>query len=360
MKVIFTIKNINYLAGTERVTSILSNALVERGHEVGVISLIGAGEEPFYKFDPRVKLYYLAPPKDKHLFPYRDIRRSREMRKILLSEQPDCVIFVDSGRSYVNLPAAKGFPTITWEHLNIKACNGPKRRLSRILAVKHTDAIVSLTKGDAADYVTMFGAPVSICMPNPVTIDTARKCDLNNKRVLAVGRLDDQKGFDMLLDAWAQIERREGWSLRIIGNGKRERQLRDQISSLGIGESVEIVPPTKDMVSEYTGASIYAMSSRYEGLPLVLIEAMSLGLPIVSFDCEKGPRDIVVPGVTGELVPAEDVQGLAASLEKLMNDPAKLKEYSKASVKESGKYDLDAIVTRWEELIKETIANHKG
>jgi len=359
MKIIFTIKNINYLAGTERVTSILSNALVERGHQVGVISLIGEGQEPFYKFDPRVSLFYLAPPVDKHLFPYRDIRRSRKMREILLSEKPDCVIFVDSGRSYVNLPAAKGFPTITWEHLNIKACNGPKRRLSRILAVKHTDAIVSLTKGDADDYVTMFGAPVSICMPNPVTIDTAKKSKLENKRVLAVGRLDDQKGFDMLLDAWAMIQKRDGWSLRIIGNGKRSKELHAQIAKLGIGDSVEIVPPTKDMVSEYTSASIYAMSSRYEGLPLVLIEAMSLGLPIVSFDCEKGPRDIVVPGVTGELVPPENVPALAASLENLMNNSAKLKAYSTSSIVESEKYNLDAIVTRWEELIANVVSSHK-
>lgn len=360
MKIFFTIKNINYLAGTERVTSILSNALVSRGHEVGIISLIGSGEEPFYSFDERVKLYYLAPPKDRHIFPFRDLRRIRCMRKILLKENPDCVVFVDSGRSYVNVPAAKGFPTITWEHLNIKACNGPKRRLSRILAVKYTDVIVSLTKGDAADYETMFGAPVSICMPNPVTIDTTKKCSLSGKRVLAVGRLDDQKGFDMLLDAWSRIKNREGWSLRIIGSGKRYRALMSQIAILGIGDSVEILPPTKDMIKEYTEASIYAMSSRYEGLPLVLIEAMSLGLPIVSFDCEKGPRDIIVPGVTGELVEDANVEKLALSIEKLMNNAQLLKSYSDASLIEAEKYNLNSIVERWEELVKRTIEIHNS
>ncbi len=362
MKVFFTIKNINFFAGTERVTALLANELVARGYEIGIISLVGEGKKPFFTFDNRVKLFYLSAPKDHHIFPFRDLRRIRKMKAILRQEKPDCVIFVDSGRSFVNVPASKGIPSITWEHLNIRACNGPKRRLSRVLAVKYTDCIVSLTSGDADDYVTMFGAErsKSLCMPNPITIDNSVKCSLTEKRVLAVGRLDNkQKGFDLLIEAWSKVKNRDGWKLRIIGAGKHERIIRNQIAELGLKDSIEVVPPTKDMISEYLNSSIYAMSSRYEGLPLVLIEAMSLGLPIVSFDCERGPSDIVEDGVTGYLVETFDVDKFAERLQTLISDKDLREKFSKTSIEHSSKFAIDEIITRWEKLIEDVVSGRK-
>jgi glycosyltransferase involved in cell wall biosynthesis len=127
------------------------------------------------------------------------------------------------------------------------------------------------------------------------------------------------------------------------------------IQKLGITESVEICPPTKDVVSEYKKASIFALSSRHEGLPLVLIEAMAMGLPAVSFDCETGPRDIIIDGETGTLVPPLDVNRMAEALVELMNNGTLRKKFSENAIIASEKFDIRAVVDQWESLFKKLI-----
>lgn len=352
MKLVYSIKGLNYSGGTERVTAIEANAMAERGHEVHIVSFVGKGEQPFFAISPKVKCHYLAPPKDRHLFPFRDIRRIVLLKKLYKQINPDFIIIVDAGRSFVNIPASKGYKTITWEHFNIKTCYRPTHMLSRRIAAKYSDCIVTLTSADAQNYIDMLHAKKALSIYNPITIDNSVKTGLRNKRVLAIGRIVTQKGFDLLTEAWAvAVKQAPDWKLRIIGEGNKRDLLESKLHEFGVKESVEILPPTKNVVAEYTNASIYAMSSRFEGLPLVLIEAMSVGLPIVSFDCETGPRDIVNDRVTGVLVPTLDVERLGCELAKLMNDPLLLKKYSENSIIESGKFEIGHIIDEWEKLL---------
>lgn len=352
MKIVYSIKGLNFAGGTERVTALEANAMAERGHEVHIVSFVGKGEQPFFYVSPKVKCHYLAPPKDRHLFPFRDIRRIFLLKKLYKQINPDFVIIVDAGRSFVNIPAARGYKTITWEHFNINSSYRVTHVLSRRIAARYSDCIVTLTSGDAKNYIDILKAKRALSIYNPITIDNSVKSDLKNKRVLAIGRIVTQKGFDLLAEAWAVAQKQApDWSLRIIGEGNKRDLLESKLKEFGVTDSVEILPPTKNVVKEYTSASLYAMSSRFEGLPLVLIEAMSVGLPIVSFDCETGPRDIVSDGVTGVLVPIFDVERLGNELAKLMNNPELLKKYSENAIRESYKFDVDNIIEQWEKLL---------
>lgn len=354
MKIFFIIKGLNYSGGTERVTAILSKALVDRGHEVQIASIVGEGEAPFFPFDPAVKRHYLSPPKDRNMALYRDFRRITLLKELFAEENPDIIIIVDAGRSFVNIPATRGFTTITWEHFNVNTNWHLMHTFSRRVAVKYSDMIVTLTQGDAEAYRRKFGAQKVTSIPNPVTVDVSEKSPLLEKRVLAVGRIVDQKGFDLLVQAWHIAQpKAPDWKLRIVGAGKLQKDLEKLIKSLGVSKSVEILPPTKDVLAQYKQASIFALSSRHEGLPLVLIEAMAMGLPAVSFDCETGPRDIIIAGKTGILVPPLDIDKMADGLVSLMTDEEKRMAYSKHAIEASAKFGIEAIVDQWEALFKQ-------
>jgi glycosyltransferase involved in cell wall biosynthesis len=352
MKIYFIIKALNNSGGTERVTAIIANELSRRNYEIGIVSIVGAGESPFFEIDPKVQCHYTGPKKDNRIFPFKDFGRYSFLRKLFKTENPDIIVIVDAGRSFLKIPASKGFKTITWEHFNVNVNWHLLHPVSRWIAARYSDMIVTLTKQDAENYKKKFGAKNTLCIPNPVTINTNEKSTLKEKVVLAVGRYSYQKGFDLLLDAWNEVHN-NGWKLRIVGSGGMESILKEKINLYEQQVSVELIPITKNIVDHYKNASIYVMSSRHEGLPLVLIEAMAMGLPIVSFDCETGPRDIIENNVTGVLVPSLDVNQLAIELESLIMDENKRNLFSNNALKLVKKFELPAIVDAWEKLFHE-------
>ena len=353
MKIFFVIKSLHTAGGTERATIVIANELASRNYEVGMISLANEGK-PFFDTHPSIKLHYLYPKRDNRPGLVRDFSRRLILRKLYKDENPDIIIIVGSGRSMLNIPAARGFTTITWEHFNANVNWHLMHPLSKKLAAMYSDRVVTLTNQDVENYKRKFGAKNAICISNPITIDSSVKSTLTEKRVLAVGRLVNQKGFDLLLDAWSKVENRNnGWKLRIIGSGGMLPVLSNKIDEYNLSDSIELVPATNNIIPHYQDSSIYVMSSRYEGLPLVLIEAMAMGLPIVSFDCETGPRDIIVDNVTGKLVPHLDVERLAVELNNLMNDEAKRKLFSENAIKRAENFEIKVIADKWEKLFKE-------
>ncbi len=354
MNIVFSIKALNNSGGTERVTAILTHELAERGNNVHIVSFVGGGEKPFFEIDSRVKCHYLAGVKDRHLFPVRDIRRIIKMRRLYKEINPDVVIIVDAGRSFVNIPAAKGYKTITWEHFNVEHNWHWGHSLSRRIAAKHSDVIVALTHHDASVYAGRLGAKRSICIYNPVTIDNSAPSELSQKICMTAGRLTKDKNFIDLVRAWGMTKaRQKGWKLRIIGRGELEGMLKEEVERLGISASVEFLPPQKDMPSQYRDASLCAMSSLHEGLPLVLIEAMSMGLPIVCYDSPHGPREVVSDGETGILVKYLDVSALAESLDKVMLNDELRHQMSARALKEVDKFSVKRIVDIWVKLLDE-------
>ena len=179
--------------------------------------------------------------------------------------------------------------------------------------------------------------------------------------MVAAGRVGPQKGFDRLLPVWAKVVAdHPDWELRIWGDGKDTRKLRRQADELGIADSARLMGFTRKLHDEFADSSVYVMSSRKEGFPMVLLEAMGVGLPVVSFDCPTGPRDIIREGVDGHVVPDGDGDALAAALGHLMDDEAARKAYGAAAVEGAERYDIATIAGRWEALLAELEAGKTG
>ncbi len=353
MKIYLFIKALDNSGGTERCCIVLANELVKRGYDVGIISLVG-DNQPFFEVSEQVKLHYLYKAKDRRIFPYRDIARYIALRKIFKAEKPDIILIVDAARSFLMMPATKGFTTITWEHFNVNVNWHIFHGLSRRLAAKFSDHIITLTNIDAELYKTKLGARRVYAIPNPVTIDASNPTKLTEKNILALGRYCSQKGFDYLIKAWAKVPDKLGWKLLIVGGGRRKKMYEKLIDKYNLSDSIELLPITKDVLSLYQKSSIYALSSRFEGLPLVLIEATAMGLPVVSFDCETGPRDIVEHNKTGFLVETFDLDKFAEALVQLMKDEHLRKEFSDNAIQlAKQKFDLSVITDSWENLFKQ-------
>lgn len=352
MKIFFSIKSLHLPAGTERATITIANELARRKHDVGIISLEKVAE-PFFSVDSNIQFHYLYHSQDKRPSLVRDFSRRKKLKEIYRIEKPDIVVIVGSGRSFLNIPAARGIKKITWEHFNLNINWHLLHPLSKRMAARFSDCIVTLTQQDAINYEQKFSIRNVVCIPNSISIDDSTPSPLTEKRVLAIGRFVNQKGYDYLIDAWERTEnRKHGWKLRVIGNGNLLPVIIEKIKQLQLEDSIEIIHSTNNVNEHYLQSSIYVMSSRYEGLPLVLIEAMAIGLPIVSFDCETGPRDIVEHGVTGILVPVFDVEKLALELDNLMSDEQKRKLFSENALKNVRKFETAKIVDEWEELFQ--------
>ena len=215
------------------------------------------------------------------------------------------------------------------------------------------DAFVVLTSEDAGYWGAL---PNLHVIPNPRTFSFDAPADPANRTVLASGRYSRQKGFERLIEAWKMIDT-TGWTLRIAGSG-------DPTADGGVPfpecPANVVLGPSNDMRREYLNASIFALSSRYEGLPMVLLEAQAAGLPIVSFACQCGPRDIVHEGVDGFLVPEDDITALAAKLKQLMDDEDLRRRMGQAAFEASPSYDLEVIMQQWMKLFEDVMDPHKG
>ena len=179
--------------------------------------------------------------------------------------------------------------------------------------------------------------------------------------VIAAGRLTEQKGFDRLLDAWPDVvAAHPGWELRIFGDGAEREALERQVEALGIGGSVRLPGFTRTLHDELARASLYVMTSRQEGFPMVLLEAMGTGLPVVSVDCHTGPSDIVTDGVDGRIVPEDDRAALVEAMSALMADAGTRRAYGAAAVEAAARYEPARIAARWEARLGELSAAKTG
>lgn len=213
--------------------------------------------------------------------------------------------------------------------------------------VRKFDKFVVLSQEDKG----YWGAMPNLCViPNAALRMSETYAEGDKKRVIAVGRLDYQKGFDRLIEAWRIVQQNKAyadWHLDIFGKGEWKEMLQAQIDGYGLQESVKLNAPTQQIGKEYTNSSMLVMSSNYEGFPMVMIEAMACGLPAVSFDFKCGPKDIIRHGENGLLVKNNDIQGLAEAMMKLMGNEELRRQMSMEARKITDIYSEEVVMKKW-------------
>lgn len=348
-KICFLIGNLNNSGGTERVTSLIANELFEKDYDVSIVSLV-EGNDAFFELNSGVKTYSLY--SEKISFKRNFVGTVYKIRTFVKDNCISTLIVVDSISCVFTVPALFGLNVkhICWEHFNFNVDLGVSfRRIGRKLAAKYCNTVVTLTERDKQYWLTgtrHHSQITVIANPCPFPVQKHSKEEDTNI-VLAAGRLTYQKGFDLLLEAWVEVNKvMPDWSLKIIGEGEDKVNLIDFIDINELNTSVELVGSTDDISQFYKEADIFCLSSRFEGFGMVLIEALAFGLPIVSFDCEVGPAEILED--TGSiLVPVRNVDLLAFSLINLMKDDQLRKVISSKSKQKAEIYQAENIISQW-------------
>jgi len=354
LKVLIIISSLNNSGGSERVSTMLANSLSIAGYEV-MFASIAHSDSPFFPLNKDIKIISLSSFEKFRLL--RVPNTVYKLRKLLKKEQIDTLIVVDTACVQFTLPAVLGLPVrhICWEHFNFNSDLGSKkRRIDRQLAARYSDVVVTLTERDKGYWLqgTQHKSQiVAIANPCPFPVQRYVKKE-KTKIVLAVGRLVDIKGFDRLLQSWVQVaEVMPDWTLKIVGEGEDRAKLTHFIKENKLTNSVELVGVTNEVSRYYKEAEVFCLSSRFEGFPMVLLETLAFGLPVVSFDCDTGPEEILEN--TGSiLVPQNDINQLAYSLVNMMSNDEQRKNISVKSKEKAEVYQPKNIISQWIDLIE--------
>ncbi len=394
MKIRLVIENAFVGGGTARTVASTASALARRGHDVELVSFVRRRAVPTFEVDPRVKRTVLV---DEYTFkkmtpPAARAKRAGYEARRLLSGQRALVlrhrgdyrtagwspyheaVFIRWLRSVrdgvlvgtrpsVNLAIARvarpGLVRVAQDHLNLSSYK-PVLRSSFQRHYPKLDAVVTLTERDAEEYRELLDTSRGLrvlTMPNGVPDLGGHRATLEDKVVISAGRLSPQKAYDRLLTAWAKVApQRPDWRLEIYGAGQDQEKLQRQLTALGLGDSAQLMGRTSELFAKMAGASMFVMTSRREGMPMVLLEAMGVGLPVVAYDCPTGPRELIADGVDGYVVPNGDTDALVARIIELMDDPEKRKRYGEAARAKAAGYDVDALAERWERIFEELTA----
>ena len=372
-KIVYCTPALYMAGGVERVLTLKANYFANHfGYDITIILTEGKDKPFFYPLSDKIKVINLDINFEelwtcsflKKVFVY--LKKQHNYKKQLTSElmriRPDITIsllrreinFITNirdgskkiGELHVNRANYRNFEKNETNY--IKELFARFWMNSLVGHLRNLDQFVVLTEEDKAQWQELSNVEV---IPDPLSFHTDIVSPLTSKRVIAVGRYVYQKGFDLLLKAWSIVEKRcQDWELVIYGQGEREvyEQL---IDKLRINRNrCHLYGQTSDIKQEYLNSSVFAFSSRFEGFGMVLVEAMSCGLPVVSFDCPCGPKDIVSNLVDGLLVPNGNIRQFADSLLVLLNNQEKLSLLSKNAQEKSKNYSLDVLALRWKGL----------
>lgn len=366
--IFFVANEVNELGGVGRWQIQLARLLAERGHRVRIVGIappnmpMDLGENPPFE---TLTLYSRRPAgrrTPRKLLGKADPavrRQDAQMRaaveplsRLLRAARPGAVIVVTQvwAMEWVALADTAGHTVIGMSHESFETSR-KSSRFERVLKYyADVDRLLTLTQEDADSWAGEGLTNVGF-MPNPLPLVPTEPSLRTEKVVTGIGRLSHEKGVDMLLDAWAEaVAKQPGWVLRIYGRGESEAALKRQCTELGLDSSVEWAGQTEDVPRALRSSSVFVMSSRGEGFPLALLEAMAFGLPCAAFDCAPGVHEIVNDGEDGLLARPGNTSELARALVRLMSDEELRNSMGERARQNIQRYSPAAIVDRWEAL----------
>lgn len=380
MRIVYCIPSVFNSGGMERILSIKANYLVNIfNYEVIIITTDQKRRDTFFDFSPKIKfidldINYSDKDLRKNIFNiiYRinKIRlHKKKLKDILCKIHPDITISLFQHEASFLYSINDGSKKIIESHFShyYRKISGGSNIIMRLInayrcrkddsLVSKYDRFVTLTNEDKESWRNKNNI---IVIPNPITIKCENQPKLDTRTVIAVGRITYQKGFDSLIKAWSIVEKvKSDWNLKIIG-AQDDKSYVEYINTLIRKfklKHILMCPPTKNIESEYIKSDILVMTSLYEGLPLVLIEGMSFGIPCISYACKCGPKDLITNGFNGFLIPEGNYKELAQCVIKVIEDNNLRKLLSKNALEYSKKFKLDAVMDNWFQLFQNILAN---
>lgn len=376
MKLIYCIPHLYNAGGMERVLTEKVNYLAAKGYEVTVVTteLTPSGcRDAYFRLSDKVRVMplridfdadYRLPLITKFLCHCRKMRLyRRKLEHLLMEEKADVCIslcgkeiaFLGALRvpcrkmAEVHFAIDQRTQLLTATHQGrIWRWLGNIRTWQLVRDVRRLDRFIVLTQHDRSDWEKA-GCKNVVCIPNPSSICPKTSGEHGLNQVLAVGRLHPQKGFTRLIEAWQLVHREcPEWNLKIVGEGEERPLLEASVRQHGLEQWVSLPGLSDDIASDYLNSALLMQSSRYEGLPLVLIEGMSCGLPCVAFDCPKGPKELIVNGENGLLIPEGDTKALATAAIRLLKETDTRKRMGLCAYRYAQQhFALEPIMQQW-------------
>ncbi|MCM1312351.1 MAG: glycosyltransferase family 4 protein [Bacteroides sp.] len=376
MRIVYCIAGTYNSGGMERVLANKANYLVRHGYDVSIVTTDQCGRPPFFELDERVRCYDLNIGYEDNNgksfanklihYPLKQWRHKRRLSALLSRLKADVVISMfcndvsfitrinDGSRKLLEIHFSR-FKRLQYGRKGFWRWADSYRYYQEAALVRKFSRFVVLTDEDKVYWGDMDNIRV---IPNPLSFTLPSPAVLTGKKVIAIGRYSYQKGFDSLIAAWRKVcDCISGWTLHIIGDGELRETLQQQIETLCLENEVFLEKPTTDMLSVYQNGALFVMSSRYEGLPMVLLEAQAAGLPIVSFACKCGPKDVITDGVDGLLVEDGNIDALAEALLHMMRDEDLRRKMGQAAYEHSKRYDESVVMKKWTDLFAEIVAS---
>lgn len=375
LKLAYCIPSVHIIGGMERTLSIKANHLADRyGYEITIIVTDGKCNKPAFYFSDKIEIINLDLnydsinsynlPKKFIAYSIKQWQFKRRLTKLLNKIKPD--ITISMLRRDINFitninDGSKKIGELHLNRFNFRDFKkgGPVNKVKQILAtmwmhqllsnLKRLDKFIVLSQEDKTQWPEISNIDViyNAIQTYPTTISG---CE--NKRVIAAGRMENQKGFDMLIKSWAIVSKRHpDWTLDIFGGGNRE-PYQTLIENLSLSHSCHVHEPSTIISKEFINSSIFAFSSRFEGFGMVIPEAMSCGLPPVAFACPCGPKDIITDGVDGILVEPENIEMLANKICYLIENEYIRKQMGQMARIRSERFNIDIIAKEWDNLFR--------
>ena len=370
MRVTLVITNLD-CGGAERVASIKANYWAQKGWEVTLLTFDDGSTPPFYDLDASIRLAPLniyQASTNPFAAIVNNLKRIFVLRRAIRDSEPDVVISLTWFVNILVLFATRGLgvPVVVSEHNDpLTSPIGKMWAWLRRWTYTFDAKIIVLTDRAKECFSPAVQAKITVIpntvTPHPHTGTTSPELMLDKPSIVAMGSFYPQKGFDLLLRAFAELkDRYPDWTVTILGDGPLRPNLESLRDELGLEDRVNLPGRVKNPHHVLMQADLFVLSSRWEGWPMALAEAMSCGLPVIASDCRTGPREIIRDGVDGVLVPPEDVEALATTMDHLMSDESARKQLASRAREVTERFPLEKVMGMWEEVLMKALLGGRG